>query len=65
MARKRIEAFATLDTQNLKDKVEECRRELFGLRLNAVASHVKDYSQFKKLRKDIARGLTLLTQKHS
>ena len=34
-----------------------------ALRLNSSTSHVKDYSQFKKGRKNIARILTYLRQK--
>ena len=62
---KATEELKTLQQEELKGKVEEWRRELFGLRLNATTAHVKDYSQFKKLRKNIARGLTLLGQKES
>lgn len=47
----------------LKEKLENLRREIFSLKLNASTTHVKDYSLFKKLRKDIARGLTALRQK--
>lgn len=48
---------------DLKEKLENLRREFFSLKLNASTTHVKDYSLFKKLRKDIARGLTVLRQK--
>ena len=58
-----IEELKSMEAPDLKVKVEEWRRELFGLRLNATTAHVKNYSQFKKLRKNIARGLTLLGQK--
>lgn len=58
-----MEELNPLDEKALQEKVEEWRRELFGLRLNASTTHVKDYSRFAKLRKSIARGLTLLTQK--
>lgn len=54
---------ARMEMNQLKDKVESLRRELFGLRLNATTSHVKDYSQAAKLRRGIARGLTYMTQK--
>ena len=47
----------------LKEKVDVLRRELFGLRLNATTSHVKDYSQVSKLKRGIAMGLTYMTQK--
>lgn len=48
-------------TEELQNTLEETRRNLFGLRLNAIAANqVKDYSQHKKLRKQIARILTIL-----
>ena len=52
-----------LTIEQLAEKVNSLRRDLFGLKLNAVNTHVKDYSQFSKLRKDIARALTYLHQK--
>lgn len=63
MSHKIIEELRGLNEKELETKVEEWRRELFGLRLNASTSHVKNYSRFSALRKNIARGLTLLTQK--
>jgi len=54
-----------LTPEQLQLKSHELRKELFSLGLNATTSHVKDYSQFKKLRKNIARVSTLLTQKTS
>ena len=47
----------------LKTKINSLRKELFSLRLNASTAHVKDYSQFNKLRRKIARGLTFLNNK--
>jgi len=49
--------------EQLAEKVDGWRRELFGLRLSAASSHVKDVSQYRKLRRSIARGLTLMEQK--
>lgn len=50
-----------LSHAQLHEKLEEVRRELFSFRLNAVTAHVKDYSQFAKKRKTIARLLTCIT----
>lgn len=44
-------------------KLDALRRDQFSLRLNSSTAHVKDYSQFNKGRKNIARILTLLRQK--
>ncbi len=51
------------DVAALTVRLNDLRRELFSLRLNAAAAHVKDYSQYKKLRRDIARALTYLRMK--
>ena len=52
-----------LNIQELIGKLDALRRDHFSLRLNSSTSHVKDYSQFKKSRKNIARILTMLSQK--
>lgn len=52
-----------LDGVQLIEKLNELRSQLFSLRLNSLTSHVKDYSQFKKLRKGIARIETFLGEK--
>ena len=52
-----------MDVKGLIIKLDSVRRELFTLRLNTVTAHVKDYSQFKKARKNIARILTSLRLK--
>jgi len=54
--------FIKLSAQELKMKVEALKKELFSHRLNASTAHVKDYSQFRKLRKDVARARTYLRQ---
>lgn len=57
----RKENFEKLNKDQLKVKVDNWRAELFSLRLTAATSHVKDNSQFRKLRKNIARALTFLS----
>lgn len=52
-----------LSVDELVERVDALRRELFSLRLHAATEAVKDKTQFKKLRRDIARGLTYLEQK--
>ncbi len=57
------EELKQLEIKDLIFKLDALRREHFTLRLNSSTSHVKDYSQFKKSRKNIARALTALRQK--
>ena len=52
-----------LSTNDLELKIDEWRRQLLTLRLSMTSSHLKDYSQFKKIRSNIARGMTILGQK--
>ena len=48
----------TVDMTALNKEVAETRRELFDLKLTAGSGQVKDSSQFKKLRRKVARLLT-------
>jgi len=54
------EELKNMSKQQLMEKLELWEKELFLLRLNSVTSHVKDYSQFNKLRTNIARVKTYL-----
>ena len=54
-----------LSVEDLQKKLDSTRQDLFGLRLNAATSQVKDYSQYKKLRKQAARFLTAIQAKNS
>ncbi len=53
----------TLSKEDLQEKVNGLRKQLFTLKLNAATAHIKDYSQFNYLRRAIARALTYLKQK--
>jgi ribosomal protein L29 len=53
----------SLDAQQLQQELVNTRRALFSLRLNSVTGHVKDHSQFKKLRRQIACISTFITQR--
>jgi len=57
------EELKSLNEQELKERLEVLRRERLNLVINVATAHVKDYSQFRKLRKNIARVLTYLRQK--
>ena len=50
--------FAGMNAQELKEKLDALRRDLFGLKLNSSTAHVQDYSQFKKIKINIAQVLT-------
>ncbi len=52
-----------LNFDQLHEKLNGVRKELFGVRLNSATAHIKDYSQFRVLRKQIARILTTIRLK--
>ena len=47
-----------LDTEELGIEVKTLRRKLYELRCQAVTEKIQDTSQFRKIRKDLARLLT-------
>ncbi len=52
-----------MSVEQLHEKVEQLRQELFGLKFNAKTTHIINYSKFGKIKKNIARALTYLNQK--
>jgi len=60
---KEREQLKVLSEKDLQEKANGLKRELFSIRLNSMTAHVKDYSQFKKLRRSVARALTFLNKK--
>jgi ribosomal protein L29 len=50
--------------KELTERTEMLRKELFGLRIDSATTHIKNYAQFKILRKDIARTLTMAHKKN-
>lgn len=54
------EELAHMSESELYEVLENTRRELFSLKLNASTAHIKDYSLFNKLRKNVARIITVL-----
>jgi len=61
---KEREQLKALSRKDLQEKANGLKRELFSIRLNSMTAHVKDYSQFKKLRRSVARALTLLNKEN-
>lgn len=52
------ENFSNMNVDALQKEAVACKKKLFELRLDASSMQVKDYSQFKKMRKQVARILT-------
>lgn len=58
-----IQRIQQLSVEDLQTKLDSTRQDLFGLRINSASTQVKDYSQYKKLRKQAARILTVMQSK--
>lgn len=53
----------TLTHEELKTRIRGWRDELFRAKLRGHSQEMKNTSIFEKLKRDIARGCTLLTEK--
>ena len=62
MATEALKEYRKMATDQLKEREQELRMELFKLRTSSATEKVKDVSQFGKVKKDIARILTVLRE---
>ncbi len=63
MKRKELQKeLASMDFKQLIVKAAELKARLFSLKINSSTGHVKNYAEFKLLRKDIARVFTRLSE---
>lgn len=54
-----------LTVQELENKLVELKKELFALRFQHAINQLENPARLKAVKKDIARVLTVLTQKNS
>ena len=59
----KISEVREMSVSDLRDRIAQERNNLDTLRMNHSVSPVEDTSKFKKIRKDIARMLTILSEK--
>lgn len=52
-----------LSVEELNNKLDDCKEELFNLRFQQVRNMIENPKRFKQLKKEIARILTVLTEK--
>lgn len=62
MKRKEIEQLKTKPAEELKKSLAEHKDKLWSLKTDLAAGKIKNVKEIKKLKKDIARELTLLNQ---
>ncbi len=54
--------FKAMNAKELADKIAELKEELFNLRFRLATGQLDDVMQIQKVRRDIARALTVQTQ---
>ena len=59
----RPSTLTTLSVDELKQKEQELRRELFNLRFRLATGEVENPMRIRAVRNDIARVLTAMTEK--
>ena len=59
----KVSDIAAMDEKAILGKVDELRKEVFGLRMDKKTSGLEKPHQLKNAKKDIARLLTVLGQK--
>ena len=52
-----------LNIDEIKNKVEEAKKEYFNLRFQQATGQLEKTSELKRVKKDIAKMLTILTEK--
>lgn len=53
---------ATMEPQELEDRLSESRRELFNLRFQLATGQLDNTARLRQVRKEVARILTYLRQ---
>jgi large subunit ribosomal protein L29 len=57
--------FRDMTAEEVDRKVKELKENLFKLKIKHSTKQIENTSQIKTIRKDIARALTVLTEKNS
>lgn len=65
MKKNELAKLKNLSIEELRAMEAELRQELFTQRLYSATKPIKDNQSAKKLRKNIARVLTVMSQKHA
>jgi len=59
----RPEEIRNWSDEELRNRLEQLRRELFNLRIQWMMGQLKDVNRIRALRKDIARILTIMRER--
>lgn len=53
----------SFSVDELKEKVKNLRKELFNLKMKVKTAQLPDYRNYRFMKKDLARHLTILAEK--
>ncbi len=65
MAQLKAKELSNLTADELKDKLEALKKELFGLRVQAKVGKLEKHATVRMTKRDVARVKTILRQKES
>ncbi|HPK40549.1 MAG TPA: 50S ribosomal protein L29 [Candidatus Cloacimonadota bacterium] len=54
-----------LTLEDLNKRIEDLKEELFNLRIQKVRNRLENTSRIRDVRRDVARALTVLTEKNN
>ena len=57
--------FASMTNEELEKKIGELKEELFNLRFRLATGQLDDVMQIQKVKRDIARAMTVQSQKQA
>ena len=58
-----VQDIRNTETQELLNKVEEYKKELFGLRFQQATGHLENTARIRTVRKNIARIKTIIRER--
>ncbi len=61
----KVQKLRELSDDELKGKCEECRKELFDLRMQAATGELDRPLRLKAARRDLAKGLTVMSERRT
>ena len=58
-----VQEIRNMGTADIQKKLEDAREEYFNLRFQRASGQLEDYTQVKRVKREIARMLTILRER--
>ncbi len=58
-----VQEIRNMGTADIQKKLEDTREEFFNLRFQRASGQLEDYTQVKRVKREIARMLTILRER--